>query len=965
MSDVITWDEIKVGNWLDDIKLGQYKDIFRENNITGLVLFDLTHSDLKDMGISNLGERAKILLELKKFYYVILNSRDNNISLNQEEIKKNRDSIIQKNKYCTNDLVNNQMRANRNIQSIIVNNKAQHRKTIIHPNYSNKGNVSEYNSKNPAASYRESIKNSGNKRQTIKINKRSSINRLSIGMTPRNNVPRPLFINGYNNFNNMQPSPNKKASYYSIKNKRMSNRNSVNSPLAKIIPRKSIMNKPPVRSSKMISKNFETRASILDIYGGISKFFPVKENDELAKKARETGNRMSMMLEKVEKKLQRLSIKNYSPLKEVYESPTGELESSEENKNNRLTEVSKPNTDSPLSSKSNITENNEKIDDILINKLINSNNKRGTIKPTTANVYKIVIKSQETEKLMKARRSAQKQVVVKKSVANIEFNKDRANSISSISEKSNMISSPLRESTKIESNSIVSTTPKQKPIPIPIKTKMNNLQKIAASHSSSPISANSSKSSPNLSSSKSTSPISAQQRRLADIESGNMSDELKHRTSHIIHIRSPSITINSYIPQDTDSIVLVSPSTIVHTTFDFPIQKDGDKEEENDKTITKQEDKLLESSEQDLGILDESNDKYVVRPGKWIAGKLIGQGSYGKVYYGMNTDNGQIMAIKQVDIKNKMMVDALNAEINLLTGVKHENIVVYFGSEYSEKNCTFSVFLEYVSGGSISSMLVRFGKFGESLIRSLTSQILAGLEYLHSVKIIHRDIKGANILVDEDGVAKISDFGISKKNEYENAYKKFSRMSVKGTVYWMAPEVVKGKGYSAKVDIWSVGCCVLEMFTGTHPWTNFKDVQPVLYKLCTSERPALPNSICDEAKDFIDKSLAIDPEIRPTATNLLKHPFVLNQDENFNFHEYYEEAIQKEKEEEEKILDEDGRMVDEFDDDDDEYEDCEDDEIDDYFEDTEEIDDYFDESAFDDDNMICKDKDDNNFPIKA
>ena len=118
-------------------------------------------------------------------------------------------------------------------------------------------------------------------------------------------------------------------------------------------------------------------------------------------------------------------------------------------------------------------------------------------------------------------------------------------------------------------------------------------------------------------------------------------------------------------------------------------------------------------------------------------------------------------------------------------------------------NC-INIFLEYVSGGTISSILSKVGKFESVLVQSMTAQILYGLEYLHSRRVIHRDIKGANstlspfsicgelttylsvvVLVDEHGIAKISDFGISKRNEYNTAYKTNSRMSVQGSVFWM------------------------------------------------------------------------------------------------------------------------------------------------------------------------------------
>jgi len=167
------------------------------------------------------------------------------------------------------------------------------------------------------------------------------------------------------------------------------------------------------------------------------------------------------------------------------------------------------------------------------------------------------------------------------------------------------------------------------------------------------------------------------------------------------------------------------------------------------------------------------------------------------------------------------------------------------------------------------------------------------MEYLHNRCIIHRDIKGANILVDEDGIAKISDFGISKKNEYEMAYKYNSRMSFQGSIFWMAPEVIRGKGYSAKVDIWSLGCVVLEMFTGVHPWKQFDEIQPVMFNLGMMNKPYIPKRLSQESQNLLNMCLDVNPEKRPTAKQLLAHSFCKPPDVPFDFKEYYQHAIEK------------------------------------------------------------------------
>ncbi|ODV80596.1 uncharacterized protein CANTADRAFT_25071, partial [Suhomyces tanzawaensis NRRL Y-17324] len=202
----------------------------------------------------------------------------------------------------------------------------------------------------------------------------------------------------------------------------------------------------------------------------------------------------------------------------------------------------------------------------------------------------------------------------------------------------------------------------------------------------------------------------------------------------------------------------------------------------------------------------------------WIKGELIGRGSFGAVYLGLNVTTGEMLAVKQVVVnpgrggsKNSDGIDALHKEVKTMKDLDHVNIVQYLG--YEQKNNIYSLFLEYVAGGSIASCMKSFGKFEEQLIRYITKQVLLGLEYLHSNGILHRDLKADNLLLEIDGTCKISDFGISKRSQ--DIYTNNAEMSMQGTVFWMAPEVIdsivedKKQGYSAKVDIWSLGCVVL------------------------------------------------------------------------------------------------------------------------------------------------------------
>ncbi len=272
---------------------------------------------------------------------------------------------------------------------------------------------------------------------------------------------------------------------------------------------------------------------------------------------------------------------------------------------------------------------------------------------------------------------------------------------------------------------------------------------------------------------------------------------------------------------------------------------------------------------------------------KWMKGALIGQGSFGSVYLALHAVTGELLAVKQVetpspgansanDARKKSMIDALKREISLLRDLQHPNIVQYLGASSSAE--TLNIFLEYVPGGSVQTMLNSYGALREPLIRNFVRQIVTGLAYLHGREIIHRDIKGANILVDNKGGIKISDFGISKKIEASNllngAGNNKNRPSLQGSVFWMAPEVVKQTSYTRKADIWSLGCLVVEMMTGTHPFPDCSQLQAIFKIGGAKISPTIPEHASEEAQTFLKSAFEVEHTKRPSAEELLFSPFL-------------------------------------------------------------------------------------------
>lgn len=270
---------------------------------------------------------------------------------------------------------------------------------------------------------------------------------------------------------------------------------------------------------------------------------------------------------------------------------------------------------------------------------------------------------------------------------------------------------------------------------------------------------------------------------------------------------------------------------------------------------------------------------------QWQKGKLVGSGTFGNVYIATNKHTGALCAMKEVNVipddpKSAECLKQLEQEIELLSQLKHPNIVQYYGSERIEDQ--FYIYLEYVYPGSINKYLHEHcGAMTESVVRNFTGHILKGLAYLHSTNTVHRDIKGANLLVDAQGVVKLADFGMAKHLSETAA-----ALSLKGTPHWMAPEVLqatmnKDVGYDLAVDIWSLGCTIIEMFTGKHPWSGLEGAA-AMFKVLHKD-PHIPETLSSDGKNFLQRCFRRNPAERPTASMLLEHPFIQNS-HHYNVH---------------------------------------------------------------------------------
>eukprot|EP00013_Stygamoeba_regulata_P009852 CAMPEP_0177669790 /NCGR_PEP_ID=MMETSP0447-20121125/23674_1 /TAXON_ID=0 /ORGANISM="Stygamoeba regulata, Strain BSH-02190019" /LENGTH=608 /DNA_ID=CAMNT_0019176771 /DNA_START=146 /DNA_END=1969 /DNA_ORIENTATION=- len=272
-----------------------------------------------------------------------------------------------------------------------------------------------------------------------------------------------------------------------------------------------------------------------------------------------------------------------------------------------------------------------------------------------------------------------------------------------------------------------------------------------------------------------------------------------------------------------------------------------------------------------LGAIEEAIEWEGSPSDLFTTAEVLGEGAFGAVYRATMNSTGEVIAAKCITLGEEETLDELQKEIDILRKCQSPACVRYYGCVKRAEELW--IMMDYCGGGSVRDLIETCQEtLAENQIAYICRRILEGLYYLHEKNIIHRDIKAANVLLTEDGEAKLADFGISKQmSQVGDA----GTMTFIGTPLWMSPEIVLGKSYGFNVDVWSLGITAIEMADGLPP---YGDVHPMraMYQIPFKPPPTLrtPGDFSPEFNDFIARCLTKDADQRPDALTLLKHPFV-------------------------------------------------------------------------------------------
>eukprot|EP01065_Artemidia_motanka_P009325 TRINITY_DN14760_c0_g1_i1.p1 TRINITY_DN14760_c0_g1~~TRINITY_DN14760_c0_g1_i1.p1 ORF type:complete len:1810 (+),score=683.35 TRINITY_DN14760_c0_g1_i1:58-5487(+) len=297
---------------------------------------------------------------------------------------------------------------------------------------------------------------------------------------------------------------------------------------------------------------------------------------------------------------------------------------------------------------------------------------------------------------------------------------------------------------------------------------------------------------------------------------------------------------------------------------------------------------LMNRAEGRLKVIQEKRDEiesvrkaFSERSLPWRRGKMLGAGAFGQVYEARPEKSGGVMAVKIVTVSDDEQTRHILHEIGTMSRLEHPNVIHYFYCDKSGKDV--QMFMEFASGGSLEGVLRRDPHASLQRVAMVIEDVLSGLAFVHSKGVVHRDMKPANVLIGDDGKCKLADFGCAI-NWAQASWSEVDFRHI-GTPQYMAPEVIRGEKHDALVDVWSLGCMLMEMMSGHPPFHHIGNWLSIWKYLNLDLGPDDPPNIgdcdttyrgCVDAHALTCECIRLQAEARPSAENLLGCDFIVS-----------------------------------------------------------------------------------------